>query len=62
MYTGYVQTQSNSHSGWHSGYIETLLVGIFGYDVEDKGKHLIENIRSIWLTGSLRMRLWTSAQ
>jgi hypothetical protein len=33
----------------------------FGYEVGDKGKHLTENIESIWLTGSLGMRLWTWA-
>jgi predicted house-cleaning NTP pyrophosphatase (Maf/HAM1 superfamily) len=41
--------------------VETLLVEIFGYDVWDKGKHFIENIRSR-LTGSLGMSLWTWAQ
>jgi hypothetical protein len=39
----------------------TLLVEIFGYDVGDKGKHLMENIESIWLTRSLGTGLWTWA-
>jgi hypothetical protein len=59
MYTGYMQTLSSSHGELRSGYIGTLLVEIFGYDVGDKGKYLIENIGSIWLTGSLGTRLWT---
>jgi hypothetical protein len=42
MYTGYVQTLSNSHGEWCSSYIGTLLVEIFGYDVEEKGKYLVD--------------------
>jgi hypothetical protein len=44
MYTGYVQTPSNSHSEWHSGCIGTLLAEISGFDVGDKEKHLLEDI------------------
>jgi hypothetical protein len=33
------------------------LVEVFGYDVGDKGKQLMENTGSIWLIGSLGMRL-----
>jgi hypothetical protein len=58
MYTWYVQTPSSSHGEWYSGRIGTLLVEIFRYDVGDKGKHLMENIGSTWLTRSLGMRLW----
>jgi hypothetical protein len=35
---------------------------IFRYDVRDKEKHLMENIGSIGLTGSLGTRLRTWAQ
>jgi hypothetical protein len=37
MYTGYIQTSSNSHSKWCSGCIGTLLAVIFWYDGEDVG-------------------------
>jgi hypothetical protein len=33
MYTGYVQTPDNSHGERRPSYIETLLVGIFGYNM-----------------------------
>jgi hypothetical protein len=47
MYTGYVYTLSSSHSEWYSGCIRTLLAEISGYDIGDKGKHLLEDICSI---------------
>jgi hypothetical protein len=57
MYIGYVQTPSNSHDEWRSDCVETLLVEICGYDVEDQGKHLLENIGSLSVVGLLRAGL-----
>jgi hypothetical protein len=57
MYTGYVQTPSNSHDECCSSCIGTLLVEIFRYVVGDKGKHLLEDIGSISVARSLRIGL-----
>jgi hypothetical protein len=57
MYTGYVQTPSNSHDECCSSCIGTLPVDIFRYVVGDKGKHLLEDIGSISVARSLRIGL-----
>jgi hypothetical protein len=57
MYTWYVQIPNNSHSEWRFGCIRTLLAEIPGYDVGDKGKHLLEDICSFSVVRSSRMGL-----
>jgi hypothetical protein len=44
VYIGYVQTSSSSHDECRPDCVGTLLTDIYGYDVGDKGKHLLEDI------------------
>jgi hypothetical protein len=57
MYIRHVQTPSSSHSDSRSDCIVTLFIEISGYDVGDKGKHLLEDIYSISVARSSRMGL-----
>jgi hypothetical protein len=57
MYIRHVQTPSSSHSDSRSDCIVTLFIEISGYDVGDKGKHLLEDIYNISVARSSRMGL-----